>query len=144
MIFWIKRSIQNLDINALTEFGKYDLWKFLLDLQYSRINIIIKNKNKKEARIFKNRLYKLMWNNSRKLIYNIDKLWYNKSIIIKPRNELILELLISVKENKFVLQIISECENIEDNEEDVKDLDIEDNILEDQNEIDEYIDEFEQ
>ena len=121
-----------------------DLWKFLLDLQYSRMHITNKNKNKKEAKIWRNRLYKLIWNNSRKLIYNIDKLWYNKSIIIKPRNELILELLILVKENKFVLQIISECENIEDNEEDIKDLDIEDNILEDQNEIDEYMDESEQ
>lgn len=155
--YWLNNELDNLEEDnkllcfEIMKFNKNeflkelnDLWKFLLDLQYSRMHITNKNKNKKEAKIWRNRLYKLMWNNSRKLIYNIDKLWYNKSIIIKPRNELILELLILVKENKFVLQIISECENIEDNEEDIKDLDIEDNILEDQNEIDEYMDESEQ
>lgn len=133
---WLNKELDNLELNLrnyIYEINKFNknqiynkinkLWKFLLNCQKNNLFINLTNKNNKEKKKEKMDLHKIIWKNTRKLIYNIEKIWYNKTRLNKNRRELILDLLIGTRENKYTLSMLTECEDVDDNKEDIENLD---------------------
>ena len=57
-------------------------------------------------------IIKQMWTETRKLAYNIDKIWYSNKIY--DESYLINELIILIRENKELVKMIEDCENNEE------------------------------
>lgn len=65
-------------------------------------------------------ILKKMWFEIRKLIYNMDKLWYNSKF--QSNAEIINELIILIRENKETINLLEECE-LDEEDQLVKDED---------------------
>ena len=94
------------------------IFKFLIELENTKllreIHNINKNKRGRSSKKEFELLRKDIWKITRTLIYNIDKLWYNDKLFILSEGEIILEIIIGIREHKHIINMLIETENYED------------------------------